>query len=142
MSVGDTEKCGICDQNNGERFCVRCKRAICDRCWDEEWDLCGDCAAYKRAEKWDLSQTIRNALKTSDYSKKKLGTECSECMILRDHLLYLLKRMKDIEFSAGTEAIPDIGLEAKRARETITELSIRILVKQKMKAPREPWRKL
>jgi hypothetical protein len=142
MSVGRAEKCGICDQKEGKRFCVRCWRAICDDCWNGEWDLCGDCATYKRAEKWNLSQAISNTLNISDYSKNKLDTDCSGCKILRDHLLYLIKRMKDVESAADIEALPDIASEARRARETITQLGIKVLVKQKMRAPREPWGRL
>jgi hypothetical protein len=104
--------------------------------------LCSDCAAYKEAEKWNLSQGIRNALKTIAYAKAKLGEGCSECVILRDHLLYLLKKMKDTEYTASTELMPDVGAEAKSTRETLTELSIRVIVSQKMKSPRDPSSKL
>jgi hypothetical protein len=138
----ETGKCGICNVNKGEMFCFRCKRAICGHCWNEEWDLCADCAAYKQAEKWNLSQGIRNAQKSIDYSKAKIGAGCSGCLILRDHLLYLLKKMKDTEYTASTELIPDIGVEAKSAREMLTDLSIRVVVSQKMKAPRDPSSKL
>lgn len=141
-NLGDIGKCGVCSLNKGELFCVRCKRAVCDHCWDEEWDLCVDCAAYKRAETWNLTMGIKNALKTADCAKEKLGTGCGDCVILRDHLLSLLKKMKDIEYTASTESIPGVGVQAKSARETLTGLSIRVLVSQKMKQPKDPSTRL
>jgi hypothetical protein len=63
-------------------------------------------------------------------------------LILRDHLSYLLKKMKDTGYAASTESIPGIGAEARSAREMLTDLSIRVMVGQKMKALREPSKKL
>ena len=141
-TIVDIQKCGICNLNKGETFCVRCKRAICDKCWDEEWDLCVDCAGYKRAEKWNLSQTIMNSLKTAEEAKEKLKSNCEECTILRNHLLHILKEIKDVEYSAKTEALPEVEVAARNARELLTDLSISAIVRQKMKAPRDVWRKL
>lgn len=137
------EECGACHINKGTNFCVRCKRSVCDLCWDEEWDLCADCAAYKRGEKWNLSQSIMNSLKIVEVAKEKLNySTCETCVILRNHILHILKVAKDVEYCARTEALLEIESEARKAREALTDLSIRAIVKQKMKAPRELWRKL
>jgi len=141
-TIGDTQECGICNLNKGETFCVRCKRVICDKCWDEEWDLCADCAGYKRAEKWNLSQAIMNNLRTAEEAKEKLKSNCEGCAILRNHLLHILKEMKDVEYWAKTEAMPEVEAEARNARQLLTDLSVNVIVRQKMKAPREVWRRL
>jgi hypothetical protein len=50
--------------------------------------------------------------------------------------------MKDIEYTASTESIPGLAVQAKSARETLTGLSIRVLVGQKMKSPKDPSTRL
>jgi hypothetical protein len=83
-----------------------------------------------------------NSLKTAEEAREKLKSNCEECTILRNHLLHILKEMKDVEYSAKTEALPEVEVEARKARELLTDLSISAIVRQKMKAPRDVWRKL
>ena len=106
--------------------------------------MCADCAAYKRAEKWNLSQAIRNSLKIVEEAKELLNNnnKCEGCAILRNHLLHILKEMKDVEYCAKTESLPEVEVEARNARELLTDLSVSTIIRQKMKAPRELWRRI
>ena len=137
------EFCPVCKQEEGEIFCVRCKRAVCKECFDTSWSLCSDCASYKRAVEWDLRQSVRHNLEIAQNAKERLRTDyCQGCDILRDHLLTIVKIMKGIEYSAGVEGLPYLETEAQQAREYATKLALTSIVKQKLTTPKEFWRRL
>ncbi|MFQ5820749.1 MAG: B-box zinc finger protein [Candidatus Heimdallarchaeota archaeon] len=138
------EICPVCEQEKTKIFCVRCKRPVCKECFDENWSLCPDCANYKRAVEWDLRQSVRHNLEVAQNTKEKLSTEqpCSNCSVLRDYLLMVVKIMKGIEYSAKVEGLPYLETEAQQAREFVTRLALVSIVKQKMTTPEEFWRRL
>ena len=138
-----TKPCEVCEQLEGEIFCVRCKRGVCKDCFDQSWSLCLDCTNYKRAVEWDLRQNVRHNFKITQYAEEQLRTEeCQGCSILRDHLLTIVKLMKGIEYSAQVEGLPYLKTEAQKAREYVTKLALTAIVKQKMTTPEEFWRRL
>ena len=135
--------CPVCEQEKAKIFCVRCKRAVCKECFDENWSLCPDCANYKRAVEWDLRQSVRHNIDVAQNAKEKFSTElCSGCSVLRDYLLMVVKIMKGIEYSAKVEGLPYLETEAQQAREFVTRLALISIVKQKMTTPEDFWRRL
>jgi len=80
-------------------------------------------------------------MRTAEYAEKRMN-RCVGCPILRDHLLYLLKAAKNIEYSAQLEGLFDEQHHAAEARRRLTNLAIRVLVRQGMQAGTDLWRYL
>ncbi len=132
--------CVSCGTEGAENFCVRCKREICDDCWNPEWDLCRNCSGYKEGVRWDISQVLSHSAKTAEFVVSKLGTDCGSCPILRDYLLYLLKTTKSLAHSAKQEGLLDEQHHADEMRQALTNLSVQILVRQGFRANSNLWR--
>ena len=136
-----SDKCARCGGQNGRNFCVRCKRAVCDDCWNPAWSLCRECSSYKEGVRWDLTQILAQAMRTAEFASRQLN-KCADCPILRDHLLYLLKTTKNIEYTAQIEGLFDEQHHAAEARRRLTDLAIWILIRQGMRADKDLWRRL
>lgn len=137
-----SDHCARCSNPGETNFCVRCKEAVCDDCWNPGWSLCSNCGAYKEGVRWDLRQLLNQTVRTADFASQKLGTECGQCPILRDQLLYLLKSTKNVEFTAQFEGLFDEQQQATKAREELTEQAIRVLIRQGLRADSDLWRHL
>ncbi len=81
-------------------------------------------------------------MKTALFVSQKLDTDCGQCPILRDQLLYLLKSMKNVEFTAQFEGLFTEQQQATKARTALTELAIRALIQQGIHADSDMWRHL
>ncbi len=134
--------CPRCSNPGGTNFCVRCKEAVCDNCWNPAWSLCNNCSAYKEGVRWDLRQLVNHTVRTANFATQKLGTNCEQCPILRDQLLALLKSTKNVEFTAQFEGLFVEQQEAMKARKELTELTIRVLIQQGLQADSDLWRHL
>lgn len=143
MEVRNVSKqCARCDKPDDTNFCVRCKEAVCNDCWNLTWNLCHNCGTYKEGVRWDVQQLLNHTMRTAHFASQKLGSECGHCLILRDQLLYLLKSMKNVEFTAQFEGLFNEQQQATKARTDLTELVIRVLIQQGIQADSDLWRHL
>jgi len=137
-----SNSCTSCGRTDGRNFCVRCKRTVCDRCWNTGWSLCRECSAYKEGVRWDLHQILSNTSRTALFASEKMSTNCSACPVLRDQLLYLLKTVKNVEYSAQQEGLFDEQHQAAETRKQLTNLAVKVLAGQGLKANADLWRHL
>jgi NMD protein affecting ribosome stability and mRNA decay len=137
-----SSRCLRCGKTSGHNFCVRCKRAVCDACWNGAWALCQDCGAYKEGVRWDFTQTLTHAANTAAFATEKLRTDCALCPVLRDQLLYLLKTAKSVEYAAQQEGLRDEAQRATQLRQRLTDLAVKVLIRLEMRADGDIWRHL
>lgn len=133
-------KCERCETESAILFCLRCKRAICSTCYDRSLALCNDCVNFKNVTEWDRRQLVRTLAETITNSTKRLETSsCVACEILRHHLLYILKVLKNLEIELEKEDLSGLRKPVAQLREAVIPLIIEAVAQKNLSADPAAW---
>ena len=133
-------KCESCETESAMLFCLRCKRAICSTCYDRSLALCSDCVNFKKATEWDRRQLVRTLADTITDSTKRLeASSCHACEILRHHLLYILKVLKNMEIELEREDLSGLKKPVGQLREAVIPLIMEAVAQKNLRADPAAW---
>lgn len=137
------DRCERCEGDSPTIFCLRCKRAICASCYEPSLALCSDCVNYKKATEWDRRQLVRTLADSVTSASQKLETDfCHDCEILRHHLLFMLKILKNMELELDREDLSSLKEHVIKLREVAIPLVVEAVAQHKLSADPTAWRKL
>ena len=138
-----SELCERCEKETATIFCLRCKRAICRNCYDQSLTLCGDCVNFKKATEWDRRQLVRTFADSITIATKKLEKDsCLGCEILRHHLLYILKVLKNLEIELEREDLSGLKDPVIQLRDAVIPLIVEAVAQRKLTADPTAWRRI
>ncbi|MFX1512661.1 MAG: B-box zinc finger protein [Promethearchaeota archaeon] len=138
-----SEQCERCKKETATLFCLRCKRAICRNCYDHSLSLCSDCVNFKKATEWDRCQLVRTLADTVTAATEKLEVgSCHNCEILRHHLLYMLKVLKNLEIELEREDLSGLKDPVTQLRDAIIPLIVEAVAQKKLTADPTAWRRI
>ncbi|MFX1285507.1 MAG: hypothetical protein ACFFB5_17850 [Promethearchaeota archaeon] len=133
-------KCQRCEKEAATVFCFRCKRAICFNCYDQSLVVCHDCVNFKKAREWDRRQLVRTLTENIIIGSEKLVKEsCHGCEILRYHLLFMLKVLKNLCIELEQEDLSGLKQPVNQLRESILPLIIEAIAQKDLEADPSAW---
>ncbi len=143
MNAKINEQCGRCEKETAILFCLRCKRAICSSCYDQSLAICSDCVNFKKATEWDRRQLVRTLADTVATGTEKLEVDsCHGCEILRLHLLYILKVLKNLEIELEREDLSGLKDPVIQLRDAVIPLIVEAVAQRKLTADPTAWRRI
>lgn len=133
-------KCERCEKDSAILLCLRCKRVICRKCYDDSLGLCFDCVNFKKATEWDRRQLVRILAETVRISTEKLEKpSCHACEILRYHLLFTLKALKNLEIELEHEDLTGLKNPVHQLRDAVIPLIIEAISQKNLTADPTSW---
>ncbi|UCE13349.1 MAG: hypothetical protein JSV04_14335 [Candidatus Heimdallarchaeota archaeon] len=133
-------KCERCEIDSASLFCLRCKRAICGKCYEDSLGLCSDCVNFKKATEWDRRQLVRILTETVRISTNNLEKQkCHACEILRYHLLFTLKVLKNLGIELEHEDLTGLRAPVHQLRDAVIPLIIEAISQKKLAADPTSW---
>lgn len=136
-------KCERCDVEKANIFCLRCKRSICQNCYEKPLGLCIDCISFKKAREWDRRQLVRTIADTNTIASQKLETDfCQGCGILRYHLLFTLKVLKNLGIELEEEDLSGLTAPVTQLREATITLIIEAVAQKNLEADPTSWKRI
>ncbi|MFQ5977401.1 MAG: B-box zinc finger protein [Candidatus Heimdallarchaeota archaeon] len=138
-----SDQCERCESELATIFCLRCKQAICVSCYEPSLGLCYDCVNYKKATEWDRRQLVRTFADSATAASTRLEKDmCYDCEILRHHLLYMLKALKNMELDLEREDLSNLKEHVIKLREVVIPLVVEAVAQHKLSADPTAWRRL
>ena len=136
-------KCERCEEQAATLFCLRCKRAICQNCYDQSLAVCNDCVNFKKAREWDRHQLVRTLAENITIASEKLEKEfCQGCTILRYQLLFTLKVLKNLGIELEQEDLSGLRQPVEQLREATIPLIIEAVAQKDLNADPKAWRRI
>ncbi|UCG89935.1 MAG: B-box zinc finger protein [Candidatus Heimdallarchaeota archaeon] len=136
-------KCEKCEKELATLFCLRCKRAICQHCYDQSLAVCNDCVNFKKAREWDRRQLVRTLAENVRFASDKLEKDaCQGCEILRYQLLFSLKVLKNLGIELEQEDLSGLKQPINQLREAIIPLIIEVIAQKDLDADPAAWRRI
>ncbi|RLF24924.1 MAG: hypothetical protein DRN15_01430 [Thermoprotei archaeon] len=125
-------KCAICNREDARHICLRCRRDVCDGCYDETLMLCRDCISFKVALEEDVRRRLdyfrRLALNIRDHARA--SPTCARCPILREMCLTLVKWIKDYDQLVRRELLVDVEKDLKQVKTLVYRVAAEALIRQ------------
>lgn len=136
-------KCEKCEKELATLFCLRCKRAICQNCYDQSLAVCNDCVNFKKAREWDRQQLVCSLAKNVKVASEKLEKEsCQGCTILRYQLLFTLKVLKNLGIELEQEDLSGLKRHVNQLRDVILPLIIEAVAQKDLDADPAAWTRI
>ena len=123
-------KCEICQEENASKICSRCYRLICNKCFNERWNTCIECATVKNVMSEDYVRFLEHLNNVINIVKQKISSseECLTCPILREYLMSNYARIKQLIPYLSLEGYDKAEIIAQDLKKDIESLLIKILV--------------
>jgi len=95
---------------------------------------------FKKATEWDRRQLVRTLADTITDSTKRLeASSCHACEILRHHLLYILKVLKNMEIELEREDLSGLKKPVGQLREAVIPLIMEAVAQKNLRADPAAW---
>jgi len=129
-------KCEICNRKDATTICIKCRRLICEDCLSPEYLICKECYEFKKAVEENRELVLDYARKMTKICLTHLSSDtCSNCIILRELVISLLKMVRELRQEAEREFFESLIERSAALERRLKMMLISILMKQGLAIP-------